>query len=114
MAAPPYGEISDLLKTGQVVPFLDAGVNFGNRDSGAKWDEKTATFLPSGAELSRFLAAKSNFPSLDDRDLADLAKVASYFVETSKRSRLCKRLHVYFKSDVEKLKVVGEPGATNA
>jgi len=101
MAEPPYGEIVDLLKSGQVVPFLGAGVNFGTRQAGARWDEKAATFLPSGAELSRFLAAKSNFPSQDDRDLADLAKVASYFVETSKRSRLCKRLHDVFDRDFE-------------
>lgn len=47
MAAPPYGEIDDLLRAGQVVPFLGAGVNFGNRlDPAAKWDDKTAPFLP--------------------------------------------------------------------
>ncbi|HJZ82093.1 MAG TPA: hypothetical protein VKD91_17165, partial [Pyrinomonadaceae bacterium] len=83
MAEPPYGEIADLLRGGEVVPFLGAGVNFGMRQAGAKWDDKLPTFLPSGAELSRFLASKSNFPSKDDHDLTDLAKVASYFVETS-------------------------------
>lgn len=102
MAAPPYGEIADLMASGAVVPFLGAGVNFGKREPpGAKWDDKTATFLPSGAELSRFLAAKSNFPSRDERDTADLAKVASYFAETSARSRLCQRLHDVFNRDFE-------------
>ena len=101
MAEPPYGEIVDLLNTGQVVPFLGAGVNFGMRQPGAKWDDKTPSFLPSGAELSRFLAAKSNFPSTDDHDLTDLAKVASYFVETSARSRLRQRLREVFDRDFD-------------
>jgi SIR2-like domain len=101
MAEPPYGEIVDLLKSGQVVPFLGAGVNFGMRQAGAKWNDRTPTFLPSGAELSRFLAAKSNFPSKDDHDLADLAKVASYFVETSARSRLRQRLREVFDRDFD-------------
>lgn len=47
MAEPPYGEIVDLLKSGQVVPFLGAGVNFGTRQPpGAKWVDKSPTFLP--------------------------------------------------------------------
>ena len=102
MAEPPYGEILDLLETGQVIPFLGAGVNFGMRTSPeAKWDEKAPAFLPSGAELSKFLAAKSNFPSADERDRSDLAKVASYFAETSARSRLRQRLHEVFDRDFE-------------
>ena len=102
MSEPPYGEIEDLLQSGQVVPFLGAGVNFGMRTTpGAKWDDKNPTFLPSGVELSRFLASKSNFPSADERDRSDLAKVASYFAETSARSRLCQRLHEVFDRDFE-------------
>lgn len=90
---PPYGEIADLLKEGKVVPFLGAGVNFGTRQPpDAKWDEKTSTFLPSGAELSRYLADRIGFPSEDKHDISDLAKVASYFVETSARRRLRDRL----------------------
>lgn len=99
MAEPPYGEIADLLKKGQVVPFLGAGVNFGARPPGTAWDEKNQTFLPSGAELSRFLAQKTNFPSQDPHDLSDLAKVSSYFVETNARRRLRERLHDVFNRD---------------
>src|SRR5258705_9326291 len=102
MSEPPYGEIVDLLETGQVIPFLGAGVNFGCRKPPtAKWDEKAPLFLPSGAELSRFLASKSNFPSLDEHDRTDLAKVASYFAETSARSRLRQRLHEVFDREFE-------------
>lgn len=102
MAEPPYGEIADLMKSGQVVPFLGAGVNFGQRQpADAKWEDKSCNFLPSGAELSRFLAGKSNFPSTEAGDLGDLAKVASYFVETTARSRLRQRLHDLFNRDYE-------------
>ncbi len=99
MAEPPYGEIADSLKQGQVVPFPGAGVNFGARPAGAHWDPQGAVFLPSGAELSRFLAQKCNFPSADDHDLNDLAKVSSYYVETSARRRLRDRLHDLFNHD---------------
>jgi hypothetical protein len=99
MSAPPYGIIADLLKKGHVVPFLGAGVNYGMRQASAKWDERTSEFLPSGAELSRFLAEQSSFPSKNRYDLADLAKVASYFVETSDRGYLCERLHELFNRD---------------
>jgi hypothetical protein len=99
---PPYGEIADLLKKGEVVPFLGAGVNFGARPTpGAKWNEKDSNFLPSGVELSRFLADMSNFPAEDDDELSDLAKVSSYFVETSARRRLRERLHDIFNRDCE-------------
>ena len=99
MPEPPYGEIMDLIKKSQVVPFLGAGVNFGARPAGANWDEKTATFLPSGSELSLFLANKTNFPSTYQHDLTDLAKVSSYFVETNARRRLRERLHEIFDKD---------------
>jgi SIR2-like domain len=99
MIEPPYGEIAALLREGQVVPFLGAGVNFGTRPAGAAWDEKQPAFLPSGAELSRFLARQSNFPADDERDLSDLAKVASYFVEASARRRLRDHLRKIFDRD---------------
>jgi hypothetical protein len=98
MADAPYGEIADLLKAGRVVPFLGAGVNFDRRPGGASWST-SATFLPSGAELSEFLAARANFPSKDARDRADLPKVASYFAETTARQRLRQRLHEVFDRD---------------
>lgn len=99
MAEPPYGEIADLLSSGQVVPFLGAGVNFGTRPPGAGWDLETGEFLPSGGELSRFLAGRANFPSTDEHDLTDLAKVASYFVEASGRKPLRERLRRIFDRD---------------
>lgn len=99
---PPYGEIADLLKKGEVVPFLGAGVNFGARPApNARWDARESNFLPSGVELSRFLADVSNFPSENEDEITDLAKVSSYFVETSARRRLRERLHNIFDRDFE-------------
>lgn len=99
---PPYGEIADLLKKGEVVPFLGAGVNFGARQPpDAKWNAKDSNFLPSGVELSRFLADMSNFPADNEDEISDLAKVSSYFVETSARRRLREHLHSIFNRDFE-------------
>lgn len=99
MPEPPYGEIADLLSQGQVVPFLGAGINFGTRPPGAGWNLEAGEFLPSGSELSRFLANRSNFPSEDEHDVTDLAKVASYFVEASGRKPLRERLRRIFDHD---------------
>jgi hypothetical protein len=98
--APPYEEIADLLTKGEVVPFLGAGVNFGGRPPNAQWSRDTE-FLPTGAELTRFLARRSNFPSSSERDLSDLAKVASYYVETIARKRLRETLRDIFDHDFE-------------
>lgn len=88
MDDPPFGVIARLLLKGQVVPLLGAGANAGSRPAGADWDVKAAQFLPRGSELATFLATQSGFPSTDKHDLGDLAKVASYFVETSGRRTL--------------------------
>lgn len=97
---PPYGEIADILKRGEIIPFLGAGVNFGVRQPpGATWTGNPCNFLPTGSELARFLASKTSFPSKDEHDLMDLAKVSSYFVETVARRRLRQRLHEVFDQD---------------
>ncbi|SRR6266487_2566192 len=88
MDEPPFGIIARLLLKGQVIPLLGAGANAGSRPAGADWDAKAAQFLPRGSELATFLATQSGFPSTDKHDLGDLAKVASYFVETSGRRTL--------------------------
>jgi len=93
MAEPPYGVIWNRVKSGKVIPFLGAGASFVGRQSDAPWDPQDPKFLPSGRELSRFLAHESNFPSQDPYDLDDLAKVASYYAIISGRRILHERLH---------------------
>ena len=100
MLAPPYETIVDLLAQGEVVPFLGAGANYGGRPPGVEWSRDTA-FLPSGAELTRHLARRSNFPSASEHDLSDLAKVASYYVDTIARSRLRETLRNIFNHDFQ-------------
>ncbi len=96
MPEPPYPEIVDSLREGQVVPFLGAGVNFGTRPSDKQWKDPEAPFLPTAAELSGYLAHRASYPSQDVRERGDLAKVASYFVDTVARSTLRTRLRHIF------------------
>ena len=95
----PYREIADLLRQGQVIPFLGAGANLGTRPPEMSWDEFTSPFLPSGDELSLWLAGIIGFPSEQPHDLSDLAKVSSYFAEISGRDNLLPRLRSVFRSN---------------
>jgi hypothetical protein len=96
MLEPPYGVIWNRLKSGKVIPFLGAGASLVGRLSAVAWDPQHPQFLPSGRELSRFLAHESSFPSQDPQDIDDLAKVASYYAIVSGRRSLRDRLHEVF------------------
>lgn len=41
MTEPPYGIICNLLKKGEVIPFLGAGVSLSSRRLDAKWEENS-------------------------------------------------------------------------
>ncbi|MFN8526916.1 MAG: SIR2 family protein [Chloroflexota bacterium] len=97
----PHGIIAQLFRRGEVVPFLGAGVNMGCRPPGARWEPGRSDFLPSGFELSRYLANEAAYPYAEERELADLAKVASYFVESSDRSILREQLRTVFNRDYQ-------------
>lgn len=99
MPDPPYGLISKLLRRGDVIPFLGAGANQGNRPGGAPWAGAADPFLPTGGELSHLLAAEVSFPADDEHDLSDLPKVASYFVDAAARRRLRDDLREVFDRD---------------
>ena len=101
MPEPPYLEIADSLREGNVVPFLGAGVNFGTRPINESWNDPQSAFLPSAGELSGYLARRTNFPSDDARERGDLAKVASYFVDTVARSTLRARLRGIFAKEYQ-------------
>jgi hypothetical protein len=88
-AQPPYGIILGALRTGHVIPFLGAGASLLQEPNGT-------LSLPSGSTLSRYLAQKSNFPSTDDHDRTDLAKVSSYYVDVSSRRLLRQDLRGQF------------------
>jgi hypothetical protein len=96
MAEPPYGVIWNRLKAGKVVPFLGAGASLGTRPAQAQWNQEEPVFLPSGAELAKFLASESEYPSQDESDRRDLAKVSSYYGDVAGRRALCDRLRDVF------------------
>ena len=93
--APPYGALARFFRAGEIVPFLGAGVNFGVRQPGDVWSS-SSQFLPSGYELSELLAKESSFPYQSDSELADLAKVASYYEDALEREELRARLRDIF------------------
>ncbi|MEO8070396.1 MAG: SIR2 family protein [Acidobacteriota bacterium] len=89
---PPFGDIWDGLRAGRVIPFLGAGASLVGRTDGQAWTSNDAQFPPNGRELAHFLAERSNFPSKDQIDLDDLAKVSSYSADISGRPLLRQRL----------------------
>jgi SIR2-like domain len=89
---PPYGVIGGLLKKRRVVPFLGAGASFVGRPPGVPWNADAPAFLPSGLDLAHLLADEAEFPSSDERDRDDLARVASYFASVAGRRILRDRL----------------------
>src|SRR5512141_1029366 len=92
MAEPPYGVIWNRMKLGKVVPFLGAGASMSGRSSGTPWNPDNPAFLPSGRELSNFLATETMFPSEYPGDRDDLAKGTSYYADISGRRTLRERL----------------------
>jgi hypothetical protein len=92
MAEPPFGVIWNRMKSGKVVPFLGAGASLAGRPPGTQWDPHNPGFLPSGRELSHFLAGETSFPSEHAGDRNDLAKVSSYYADISGRRILRERL----------------------
>lgn len=101
MREPPYGAIWDLLKTGNVVPFLGAGASLAGRPKIASWDGDKPTVLPSGVELALYLAGKAGYPSTERIDIEDLAKVSSYFADLVGRRRLRQRLRDILNHDFQ-------------
>ncbi len=65
--------IGRLIGEGKVIPFLGAGANLCDRPPDATWQEG-GDYLPSGAELSRHLAARNEYPGADNRDLVRVAQ----------------------------------------
>lgn len=77
----PYRLIWRQLAAGKVVPFLGAGASMSQTAGNGQRP-------PSGSDLSRELADEVAFPSHDDRDRTDLAKVSSYYVDLAGRKTL--------------------------
>lgn len=98
---PPYGVIWNRWKQGNVVPFLGAGASFVGRPAGVAWNPENPPFLPSGYDLSISLADEAEFPSKEDSDRGDLARVCSYYVEVAGRRALRERLREMLNHDYQ-------------
>jgi hypothetical protein len=68
--------LADAFRRGRVVPFLGAGVNLCDRPQGVAWRPEEKTFLPSGAELARYLAEKFFYPGRQRCSLAEIDDLA--------------------------------------
>ena len=60
-------DVIDLLLRGRVVPFLGAGVNLCSRPASERFTwSQPCEWLPSGAELAEYLAARFRYPVPED------------------------------------------------
>jgi len=87
---PPYGIILDEVRSGNVISFL------GSAASRLTSGDAAPEIVPSGAQLADMLADASNFPSADEHDRSDLAKVSSYYADGSSRGALRRKLRSVF------------------
>jgi SIR2-like protein len=88
----PYPFIRSQLLKGRVIPFLGAGASLSARPGGQAWKLGSA-FLPSGAELARYLDDRSGYPPGEQ---VELARVAQYFGGVTGRGGLDDELNEVF------------------
>ena len=80
--------VAELLRDGEVVPFLGAGANLCDRPEEAAWE--LGRFPPSGGELAATLAERSRYPVPED---LDLLRVSQYVDATLGEGQLYRYLH---------------------
>ena len=89
-----YTNLINFMLDGRVVPFLGAGANLCGRPKAAVWKKEQQEFLPNGAELSAFLAAKFNCAPG-----TDLARVSQDVTVMTGTGGLFDTLHDLFDRD---------------
>lgn len=93
---PPYRIIRDGLNKGKIIPFLGSGASQQSRKGKVTWKKGRKNYLPNTKELTLFLAEKSEFPS---DEIKNLANVSQYFQVIVGRRPLYKELHDIFNCD---------------
>lgn len=86
-----YCAVAEKLTGGRLIPFLGAGANLCDRGD-TPWSE-TAEFLPSGAELAQFLAARGRYPEPEEDSLV---RVSQYVGAAKGEDELYLYLHQVF------------------
>ena len=82
------------LSEGRVVPFFGAGANLCGRPADMIW--KPGKFLPSGGELSRYLASSFGYP---ENEPLDLVRVSQYAAVMAGSGPLYEELRRVFDKD---------------
>lgn len=78
------------------MPFFGAGVNLCDRPPNLDWRQDQNKYLPSGAELSTFLAENFSYPAKDTRELPRVSEFVDLF---SGSGPLYDELHRVFDRD---------------
>ncbi len=89
-----YDTVAKAIIDGRVVPFLGAGANLCSRPEGAGWEK--GRYLPSGAELSQYLATELSYP---EKDRGDLLRVSEYLSLAVGSGPLYGKLRALFGAD---------------
>jgi hypothetical protein len=92
-----YDRIVEWMLKGRVIPFLGAGVNLCDRSSTREDWDPSSNLLPSGWELTRYLASRHRFPKKER--VLDLLRVSQYVEVKSAKGTLYDDLHVLFNRD---------------
>jgi SIR2-like domain len=88
-----YSSVAEKLAAGRMIPFLGAGANLCDRGD-LVW-ESGSPFLPSGAELAAYLAARGRYPEPDDHNLV---RISQYLEAARGEDELYLYLREIFKS----------------
>jgi hypothetical protein len=91
-----YRLIAYEILAGRVVPFLGAGANLCGRPEEVTWQPGQFDWLPSGSELSRYLAQMFKYR---DKNEEDLVRVSQYVTLTVGAFPLYEELHRLFDGD---------------
>jgi hypothetical protein len=89
-----YQTIIKAMLDGRLVPFFGAGVNLCDRPEGSAWQK--GQYLPSGGELSEYLANNFAYPSPDKWDLV---RVSEYIAVVNGTGPLYEELRKLFDAD---------------
>jgi hypothetical protein len=89
-----YVNLIDAMISGRVVPFLGAGANLCGRPKGKVWKSASDPYLPTGSELSAYLAHKHNCAPG-----TDLARISQDVTLLSGTGGLFGSLHELFDRD---------------
>lgn len=91
-----YNTVVKAIIDGRIVPFLGAGANLCDRQPDKAW-QRGQQLLPSGSELSEYLANEMGYPEKDKK--SDLVRVSQYISTITGSGPLYEKLRSVFDTD---------------